>query len=38
MKQDCTEELFKGNRLKFSCLHCKLQINFLYCAEHTGLA
>lgn len=38
MKQDCTEELFKGKRLKFTCLHCKLQINFLCCAEHTGLA
>ena len=29
MKRDCAEGLFKGKRLTFSCLHCKLQINFL---------
>lgn len=38
IKQDCTEELFKGGRLSFSCLRCKLQISFLCCAEHSGLA
>lgn len=29
MKQDYTGALFKGRRLTFSCLRCKLQINFL---------
>lgn len=38
MKQDYTGALFKGTRLTFSCLRCKLQINFLCWTEHTGLA
>ena len=33
MKQDYTEVLFKGKRLTFSCLHRKLKIDFLCCAE-----
>lgn len=38
MKRDCAVELFKGKGLKFSCLHFKLQINFLCRAQHTGQA
>ena len=38
MRRDCAEEIFKGKRLKFSCLHFKLQISFLCRAQHTGQA